>query len=67
MNTPTPIAEPLLLSIRDTARALACCQKTVWQLTKDGKLPCVHLTGRAVRYDQRDVLAFIEASKVGSP
>ena len=60
-------AEPLLLSIRETAHALSCCQKTVWQLTKDGKLPCVHLTDRAVRYALSDVLAFIESAKGNSP
>lgn len=63
MNTPTPAAEPILLTIRDTARALACCEKTVWQLTKDGKLPAVHITSRAVRYDRRDIERFIEAAK----
>lgn len=59
----TPAA-PMLLTVRDTARALACCEKTVWQLTKDGKLPAVHVTGRAIRYDRRDIERFIENSKV---
>ena len=62
----TPLAAaPLLLSVRDTARALAVCQKTIWQLTKDGKLPAVKI-GRATRYDVADVRAFIEAAKGGS-
>ena len=62
-DTMTPATEPMLLTVRDTARALSCCQKTVWQLTKDGKLPAVHI-GRAVRYDRRDIERFIESSKV---
>jgi len=59
----TPPTEALLLSIRDTAKTLACCPKTVWQLTKDGKLPAVHIGTRGVRYSRDDILAFISASK----
>ena len=55
---------PRLLSARDTARALAVCEKTLWALTRDGKLPAVHI-GRAVRYDVADVRALIESAKGG--
>jgi len=62
----TPLAAaPLLLTAKDTARALAVCPKTLWQLTRSGRLPVVHVTDRAVRYDRRDIEHFIESSKVG--
>lgn len=60
--TDTPA--PLLWTVRETAAALACCEKTLWQLTRDGRLPAVRI-GRGVRYDVADVRAFIEASKGG--
>lgn len=64
MNNMTP-AEPMLLTIRQTAAALQVCEKTLWALTRAGRLPAVHVTGRAVRYDVADVRAFIEAVKGG--
>lgn len=60
-DTPTPPA-PLLLTPRQTAEALSVCEKTLWSLTRAGKLPAVHI-GRAVRYDVADLRRFIEASK----
>jgi len=63
--TDTAPMEPLLMSARDTARALSICEKTLWALTRDGKLPCVRI-GRAVRYDVQDVRRFIEAAKSGA-
>ena len=68
MRDTTPATEPLLLTARATARALAVCEKTLWALTRDGRLPVVRI-GRAVRYDLSDVRAFIEAAKAkgGNP
>jgi predicted DNA-binding transcriptional regulator AlpA len=63
MPEPAP-TEPLLLSARATAAALGVCEKTLWQLRRDGLLPTVHV-GRAIRFDRRDILRFIEASKSG--
>jgi hypothetical protein len=40
------------------------CEKTLWSLTRAGKLPAVRI-GRAVRYDVVDVRRFIEAAKDG--
>ena len=65
MNEPAPPA-PLLLTPRAAAEALAVCQKTLWSLTRDGKLPCVRI-GRAVRYDVADVRRFIESAKGKRP
>ena len=56
------LAEPLLLTVRETAAALALCEKSVWQLTRDGKLPVVRI-GRAVRYSRDDILTFIRTAK----
>ena len=63
-SNPTP--EPLLFTVRETARALAVCEKTLWALTRDGRLPAVHI-GRGVRYDLADVRRFIEAAKGRRP
>jgi excisionase family DNA binding protein len=64
MQSDTTLDAPLLMTVRETAAALALCEKSVWQLTRDGKLPVVRI-GRAVRYDLADVLRFIAASKTG--
>ena len=65
MNPLVPPPEPLLLTVRDTAAALAVCEKTLWALTRSGRLLAVRI-GRAVRYDRRDIERFIEAAK-GTP
>jgi excisionase family DNA binding protein len=62
-DAPT-LAEPLLLTARAASAALAICPKTLWALTRDGKLPAVRI-GRAVRYDVADVRRFIEGAKAG--
>jgi excisionase family DNA binding protein len=54
-------AEPLLLT-REAAAFLRISERKLWQLTRDGAVPCVRL-GRAVRYDRRDLIAFVEAMK----
>jgi predicted DNA-binding transcriptional regulator AlpA len=59
----TPAAEPLLYTRRQVAAMLGLCEKSVWQLSRDGKLPVVRVTDRAVRYSRDDILTFIEAAK----
>jgi excisionase family DNA binding protein len=54
---------PLLLSPRDAARSLAISPRKLWDLTKRGEIPKVPC-GRLVRYDTRDLLAWIERQKV---
>ncbi len=56
-------AEPMLYTRRQVAGLLNLCEKSVWQLTRDGRLPVVHVTARAVRYDRRDVERFILSAK----
>lgn len=62
MNTLTPAPEPMLYSRRQVAAMLGLCEKSVWQLSRDGKLPIVRL-GRAVRHDAADVRRLIESAK----
>lgn len=39
-NDPTP---PLALRTKEAAHALSISERYLWQLTKDGKIPCVRL------------------------
>ena len=63
MNPLTPAPEPLLWTIRQTAAALGICAKSVWNLSRTGRLRAVKI-GRATRYDVADVRAFIENAKI---
>jgi hypothetical protein len=55
----------LLLSIREAADQFDVCERTIWALTQPrGPIPCVKL-GRLVKYDPRDLVAYIDAAKVG--
>jgi excisionase family DNA binding protein len=62
---PEPTIEPMLLKPPEAARTLNVSERTLWQLTKDGKLPAVRIN-RAVRYDTRDLLKFIDQQKKAS-
>ena len=53
---------PLLLKAAEAARILAISPRKLWEMTNCGEIPCVRL-GRAVRYDHRDLVAFIERRK----
>jgi excisionase family DNA binding protein len=52
----------MLVTPREAARMLSVCEKTLWTLTKRGEIPVIRI-GRAVRYDPRDLIAWIENSK----
>jgi len=54
--------ETLLLTSIQAAKALSISARTLWQLKKDGKLPFVRIY-RSVRYDHKDIAAFIENQK----
>ena len=54
----------LLMNARDAAKALAICERTLWELTKRGDIPCIRI-GRAVRYDPRDLAEWIDRQKGG--
>jgi len=69
-DTPTPDAPaPLLVTAPVAARMLSCCTKTLWALRRDGRLRAVHIGkgNGGIRFDVRDLDAFIEASKEGPP
>ena len=55
-------AEPLLYTRRQVAALLNLCEKSVWQLTRDGRLPAVRL-GRSVRYAREDIERLITSAK----
>jgi len=53
----------LALSPRDAARALSMSEKGLWNLTKPrGPIPAAKI-GRLVRYDVKDLQAFLDAQK----
>jgi excisionase family DNA binding protein len=54
--------ERLLLRPREAAKALGICERTLWDMTSKRELPRVRI-GRAVRYDPRDLQAWINAQK----
>ncbi len=53
---------PLLLNARQTAKALSISERKLWDLTDTRELPHVHI-GRSVRYDPRDLQAWIDGRK----
>jgi excisionase family DNA binding protein len=52
----------LLLTPTEAAQALAVSPRTLWTLTHDGKIQSLRI-GRSVRYDPRDLEAFIQSQK----
>jgi excisionase family DNA binding protein len=63
--TPNGTPEPLLLTAAEAAKLLAIGARTLWTLTDRGEIPVVRI-GRAVRYDRRDLLAYIDRAKRGA-
>jgi excisionase family DNA binding protein len=57
-------SEPLRLlwTSREAAQTLCISARTLWGLTRDGKIRCIRI-GRSVRYDPADIRAWIEAQK----
>ena len=51
-----------LLRPRQAAEMLAICERTLWELTTRGDLPCVRF-GRSVRYDPGDLSGYVERKK----
>jgi excisionase family DNA binding protein len=51
-----------LVNARQAARTLAISERKLWQLTANGEIPHVPI-GRAIRYDPRDLRAWVEAQK----
>jgi excisionase family DNA binding protein len=55
----------LLLTQRQAAEACALCEKSLYLAVKRGELRAVKI-GRAVRYDPRDLTAWIHQMKEGA-
>jgi excisionase family DNA binding protein len=53
-----------LLRPREAAEMLAVSERTLWDLSNGGGLPCVRI-GRAVRYDPADLAGWIARQKAG--
>lgn len=62
MSAPEFGAEVHLLTRQQVAEMLALSPRKVWLLGNCGELPCVRI-GRSVRFDLRDVEAFVESRK----
>jgi excisionase family DNA binding protein len=54
--------EPLLLSARDAAKALAISPRKLWELSNTREIPSIRI-GRSVRYDVRDLREWIDSHK----
>lgn len=50
--------EPLLISEKEAARLLDCCEKTVAQIRKDGQLKAVRVRG-SIKYTRSEIERFI--------
>ena len=58
----TEVASPLALRPRDAAKALGISPRLLWQLTKDGRIPCVRLGDgkrKTVLYPLADLQAWL--------
>ncbi len=56
--------EPLLLTPKQAANALAISPRKLWGMTASGEIPHVRL-GRSVRYPLQDLQEWIEAQTNG--
>jgi excisionase family DNA binding protein len=60
--TETPVSE-LLLRPRDAAKALGLSERTLWELTRQGRIKAIKPTDRAVRYAVADLERFVEEAR----
>jgi excisionase family DNA binding protein len=59
---PTNLSSPLALRPREAAKALGISPRLLWQLTKDGHIPCVRVGNgkrRTVLYPLADLQAWL--------
>ncbi len=60
--TMNQVSSPLALRPREAAKALGISPRLLWQLTKDGRIPCVRIGGtkrRTVLYPLADLQAWL--------
>lgn len=63
-TTKAPVIEPMLLTPEQAAAFVAVSERTLWSLGNSGEIPRV-MIGRSVRYDRRDLIAWIDRKKIG--
>lgn len=59
-----PVIEPMLLTSEQAAAFLSMSERKLWDLGNSGEIPRV-MNGRSVRYDRRDLIAWIDRKKIG--
>jgi excisionase family DNA binding protein len=52
-----------LLTAKQVGKMLSLDEVTIYRLGASGALPCYRLGSRAVRFDEADVVAFLERSR----
>jgi len=57
----------LLLKSREAAKLLSVSERTLWNLTQRGELPCVRIGKRGIRYDPKDLSRWLESRKTTKP
>jgi len=60
------VANPLLVDARQAARLLSVSPRTLFSLTKTGRIPVVRI-GRATRYSPKDLEKFIDRNRRNEP
>ena len=58
----SPQAPKLLMTAIEASGMLSISPRTLWGLTQAGAIPVVRI-GRSTRYDQRDLIAYIDSQK----
>jgi len=54
----SPAKPAALLTTREAAELLAVCERTLWELTRSGEIPCVRIR-RSVRYRPESLSAYL--------
>ncbi|MBM4026751.1 MAG: helix-turn-helix domain-containing protein [Planctomycetes bacterium] len=62
-NPDRPSISPLLLTPRETAKALRISERTLYTLTKAGKIRAVRIGSQGKRYRVQDLQEFVQAAQ----
>ena len=54
--------ERLAYSMREAAEAIGICERSVWQVIKDGRLKAIKI-GRSVRITREELLSFLREQR----
>jgi excisionase family DNA binding protein len=54
-----------LLTVRETAEFLRISPRAPWTLYNAGRIPCVRLTSRTIRFDPADLEKWVLEKKTG--